>query len=144
MVTAHVLFTTCVIYFAYVFFLVMYLYVVIIYCKKCKKIINSKLLEARTIQPILDFMEIRITFLKKMPILEPHRITSVVLEISKVINRVYHTLKVYQLTEFKIFLLNIFFPSLSPGNKSENLAILDCSLLLDSDPSLLLGISNLG
>ena len=31
-------------YFAYVFFLVMYLYVVTIICKKCKKIINSKLL----------------------------------------------------------------------------------------------------
>ena len=39
-----------------------------------------------------------------MPILEPHRITTVVLKIYKVTNRIYHTLKIYQLTEFKIVL----------------------------------------
>ena len=48
-----------------------------------------------------------------MPILEPYRITSVVLKIYKVINRIYHTLDIYQLTDFEIVLLNILFlPSL--------------------------------
>ena len=75
--------------------------------------------------------------------LEPHRITSVVLKIYKVINRIYCTLQIYQLTEFKIVLIKYPFPSLSPGNISENLAILDRSLLLHSGPSLLLGLSNL-
>ena len=72
-----------------------------------------------------------------MPMLEPHRITSVV------INRIYHTLRIYQVTELKTVLIEYFFPSLSPGNISENLATLDRSLLLDSGLGLLLGISNL-
>ena len=48
-----------------------------------------------------------------MSILEPHRITTFVLKIYKVINRIYHTLQIYQLTEFNIVLINFFFPSLS-------------------------------
>ena len=76
-----------------------------------------------------------------MPILEPHRITTVLEIYDNVINRIYHT--VYQLTEFKIVLIKYFFPSLSPGDISENLAILARSLLLDTGPSLLLGKSNL-
>ena len=48
-------------------------------------------------------MEILITFWKKMSILEPHRIASFVLKIYKVLNCIYHTLKIYQLTELKIF-----------------------------------------
>ena len=55
----------------------------------------------------------------------------------KVINRIYHTVQ----TEFKIVLIKYSFLSLSPCNISENLAILDRSLLLDSGPSLLLGIT---
>ena len=50
-----------------------------------------------------------------MLILEPRRITSVVLEICKVINGIYHTLQMYQLTEFKIVSM-YYFSSLSPGS----------------------------
>ena len=83
------------------------------HCRPC----SSK---ARTIQPILeDSMEILITFLKKMPILEPHRITTVVLKIYKVINCVYHILKIYQFTEFKIVLIGYSFSSLSTSNIRE-------------------------
>ena len=69
-----------------------------------------------------------------MPKLEPHGITTVALKIYKVINPTYHTLQIYQLTEFKIFLIKYSFPFHSPDNMSENLANLDCSLLLDSGP----------
>ena len=82
--------------------------------------------DGKFLKKVFASMEILITFLKKMPILEPYRITIVVLKIYKVNNRIYHILKISQLTEFKIVLIKYYFPSLSPRNISE--AILDQSL----------------
>ena len=51
--------------------------------------------------------------------------------------------KIYQLTEFKIVLITYSLSSLSPGDISETLTILDRSLPSETGPTLLLGISNL-